>query len=83
MEKAKIDIILHAVGFPAMYRNFFCVDPGTEDFRLCEELAESGFMKRGAAGNAGRTYYHVTLSGLAAAGVGKPLKYEHDKLKAI
>jgi hypothetical protein len=81
MEKDKIDIILHSVGFPEMHRNYFCASLGTEDFRLCKELAESGFMKIGAFGSAGRLYFHVTLSGLAAAGVDKPLKYEHDKLK--
>lgn len=71
MEKDKIDIILHSVGFPKMYRNHFAAEQGSEDYRLCEELTASGLMGRGSSTPTGMTFFHVTKSGVVAAGIGE------------
>lgn len=46
MSDRQLDIIRHALGYPEMFRNYFCTGPGSVDFADCEKLSEAGFMVR-------------------------------------
>lgn len=54
------------------YRNNFCAEIGSDDYRTCMELVENGLMLLGFKINEGRDqYFHASHEGCEAIGLSK------------
>jgi hypothetical protein len=79
MEKKLLHILQHSLGVDEygrgeQYRNHFAVDPGSEDFSLCEKLVEMGLMKDMGCREmwGGLHWFIVTEKGIYAVVVESP-----------
>lgn len=74
MTDRHLEIIRHSLGLlrsKYAYRNHFCAEPGSEDYKRCVELEQAGFMRFGISQSSGYCgdIFFVTQSGAEAVGV--------------
>jgi hypothetical protein len=63
-------ILRHTLGLnysPRQYRNYFCAEPGSDDYEACCALAVQGYLTRGFTDHTGLVYFHATLTGITVA----------------
>ena len=60
-----MDILLHSLGHPTYYRNYFAADPGSRDWDDIQVLVNAECMEpyRSKDHDSGLKYFHVTEHG--------------------
>jgi hypothetical protein len=61
----QVDVLLHALGHPKYYRNYFAADHGSHDWEDIQTLVLCGMMEKyiTADKDSGLEYYRVTEHG--------------------
>ena len=62
---SEVEILLHALGHPTYYRNYFAADPGSWDWSCIQVLIHTGFVEeyKSRDHDSGMQYFHVTEKG--------------------
>jgi hypothetical protein len=61
----QVDVLLHALGHPTYYRNYFAVSPGSRDWHDIQTLVWAGMMElyKSKDHDSGLRYFHVNKHG--------------------
>jgi hypothetical protein len=63
LSERQLDILRHALGWPACYRNHYVTDEGSDNFDDCEHLVTMGMMDRRQISWVPGYVYTVTSAG--------------------